>query len=118
MIKLNIRSGKSTTSTPKVSPKAVQAKKQKEMCRKYPDTYVDCIPKKELQLNESTKIVFSVRRKDDDLGLPYVDIRIFINSEEYVGPTKKGVNFALERLDEFQDIIEAINQECDEKGVY
>ena len=28
MIKLNIRSGKSTTSTPKVSPKAVQAKKQ------------------------------------------------------------------------------------------
>ena len=102
----------------KVSTEAKAKAKQKEMCRKYPDTYSDCIEKKVLQLNETTKLVFSVRRKNDDMGLPYVDIRIFVNSPEYTGPTKKGINFALERLDEFQEIIETINAECDEKAVY
>lgn len=102
----------------KVSTSAKTKARQKEMCRKYPDEYEDCIEKKELQLNETTKLVFSVRRKNDDIGLPYVDIRIFANSPEYTGPTKKGINFALERLDEFQKLVEEINVECDEKGVY
>lgn len=102
----------------KVSTSAKTKARQKEMCRKYPDEYKDCIEKKELQLNETTKLVFSVRRKNDDIGLPYVDIRIFANSPEYTGPTKKGINFALERLDEFQKLVEEINVECDEKGVY
>ena len=102
----------------KVSTSAKTKARQKEICKKHPDEYKDCIEKKELQLNETTKLVFSVRRKNDDIGLPYVDIRIFINSPEYTGPTKKGINFALERLDEFQKLVEAINVECDEKGVY
>ena len=102
----------------KVSVSAKTKARQKEMCKKYPDEYTDCIDKKELQLNETTKLVFSVRRKNDDIGLPYVDIRIFINSSEYTGPTKKGINFALERLNEFQKLVEEINAECDEKGVY
>ena len=102
----------------KVSTSAKTKARQKEMCKKYPDEYMDCIDKKELQLNETTKLVFSVRRKNDDIGLPYVDIRIFVNSSEYTGPTKKGINFALERLNEFQKLVEEINAECDEKGVY
>lgn len=102
----------------KVSTSAKTKARQKEMCRKYPDEYKDCIEKKELQLNETTKLVFSVRRNNDDIGLPYVDIRIFVNNPEYTGPTKKGINFALERLDEFQKLVEEINVECDEKGVY
>lgn len=102
----------------KVSSSAKTKARQKELCKKYPDTYKDCIKKKELQLNENTKLIFSVRRKDDDLGLPWVDIRVFVNSPEYTGPTKKGISFALERLDEFQGLIEEINAECDEKGVY
>ena len=101
----------------KVSAEAKMKARQKEMCKKFPDEYQDCIDKKELQLNETTKLVFSVRRKNDDIGLPYVDIRIFVNSPEYTGPTKKGINFALERLDEFQGMIEEINAECDEKGI-
>ena len=101
----------------KVSTEAKMKARQKEMCKKFPDEYEDCIDKKELQLNQTTKLVFSVRRKNDDMGLPYVDIRVFINSPEYTGPTKKGINFALERLDEFQGMIEEINAECDEKGI-
>lgn len=101
----------------KVSSSAKTKARQKEMCKKYPDEYTDCIEKKELQLNE-TKLVFSVRRKNDDIGLPYVDIRIVDNSSEYTGPTKKGINFALERLNEFQKLVEEIKAECDEKGVY
>ena len=115
MIRLTIPSKR---NTPKVSEKAKTASKQKEMCRKYPDTYSDCIEKKVLQLNETTKLVFSVRRKNDDVGLPWVDIRVFVNSDEYTGPTKKGISFPLERLDEFQELIETINEECDEKGVF
>ena len=115
MIKLNRKSSKPQV---KVTNEARVTARQKEMCRKYPDEYMDCIPKRELQLNETAKLVFSVRRRNDDIGLPYFDIRVFVNTPEYVGPTKKGINFALERLDEFQDIIEAINVECDEKAVY
>ena len=102
----------------KVSTSAKTRARQKEMCRKYPDEYRDCIEKKELQLNENTKLVFSVRRKDDDLGLPWVDIRIYVVSPEYTGFTKKGISFPLERLEEFQEVIEKIDSECDEKGVY
>ena len=100
----------------KVSSTAKTRARQKEMCRKYPDEYKDCIEKKELQLNETTKLVFSVRRKDDDLGLPWVDIRIYVSSPEYTGFTKKGISFPLERLDEFQELIKEINAECEEKG--
>ena len=102
----------------KVSASAKTRARQKEMCKKYPDEYKDCIEKKELQLNETTKLVFSVRRKDDDLGLPWVDVRIYVNSPEYTGFTKKGISFPLERLEEFQEVIEKIDSECDEKGVY
>lgn len=102
----------------KVSTSTKAKARQKEMCKKYPDKYKDCIEKKELQLNESTKLVFSVRRKDDDLGLPWVDIRIYVSSPEYTGFTKKGISFPLERLEEFQEVIEKIDSECDEKGVY
>lgn len=101
----------------KVSAEAKTNARQKEMCKKFPDEYQDCIDKKELQLNQTTKLVFSVRRKNDDTGLPYVDIRVFINSPEYTGPTKKGISFALEILDDFQGLIEEINAECDEKGI-
>ena len=102
----------------KVSSSAKTKARQKEMCKKYPDTYEDCIKKKVLQLNESTRLVFSVRRKDDDLGLPWVDIRIYVSSPEYTGFTKKGISFPLERLEEFREIVEGIDSECDEKGVY
>ena len=102
----------------KVSTEAKTKARQKEMCKKYPDTYKDCIKKKELQLNEDAKLVFSVRRKDDDLGLPWVDIRIYVSSPEYTGFTKKGISFPLERLEEFQEVIEKIDSECNEKGVY
>ena len=101
----------------KVSAEAKTNARQKEMCKKFPDEYQDCIDKKELQLNQTTKLVFSVRRKNDDTGLPYVDIRVFINSPEYTGPTRKGIIFALEILDDFQGLIEEINAECDEKGI-
>ena len=101
----------------KVSTSAKTRARQKEMCLKYPDEYKDCIGKKFLQLNESTRLVFSVRRKDDDLGLPWVDIRIYVSSPEYTGFTKKGISFPLERLEEFQEVIEGINSECEEKGV-
>ena len=102
----------------KVSSSAKTKARQKEMCKKYPDEYMDCIKKKVLQLNESTKLIFSVRRKDDDLGLPWVDIRIYVSSPEYTGFTKKGISFPLERLEEFREIVEGIDSECDEKGVY
>ena len=102
----------------KVSTEAKMKARQKEMCKKFPDEYQDCIDKKELQLNENTKLVFSVRRKNDDMGLPWVDIRIYVSSPEYTGFTKKGISFPLERLEEFQEVIEKIDSECDEKGVY
>lgn len=82
-----------------------------------PDEYKQEFEPLELEISETTKIVFSVSRKGD-LGLPHFDIRVYTNTEKYTGPTKLGVNLPVEYLLEFSEIIEKISDLCEKKGLF
>ena len=116
---------------PKVSKKAVEKiqqelaveKKQKEYSKKYPDEYVDEIPKKVIDLDEDGKwkLVLSCRRRnDDEEGLPYVDIRLYMTSEKYTGYTKNGFSISvLDKWDEFKKTIDQMDKEMHaKKGLF
>lgn len=106
--------------TPIVEGKAPEVKKPKEEekpSRKLPpDEYKDEIPPKEIVLDETGKLVISVKR-GGDYGLPHVDIRHYVTTERYTGYTKKGVNFPLEFLYELVDLLNEVSDECDRKGL-
>jgi hypothetical protein len=39
-------------------------------------------------------------------NIQYVDIREYVETDSYTGPTKKGIRFELSRLNEFAEMIE------------
>jgi hypothetical protein len=53
-----------------------------------------------------TDIIVSVIPPDDLKSLPSVDVREYVDAENYTGPTKKGVRFAWDKLPEFIGILE------------
>lgn len=104
--------------TPIVEEKKTEPKKEEKKTSKQlpPDEYKDEITPKELVLDESNKLVVSVKR-GGDYGLPHVDIRHYVTTERYTGYTKKGVNFPLEFLYELVDMLQEASDECDRKGL-
>ena len=79
--------------------------------------YEEVIEPKELQLTEDVKLVFSVSQNKNNDGNPHVDIRTHINTERYTGATKKGINFDIENLEEFIDILNELNKELEEQNL-
>jgi hypothetical protein len=53
-----------------------------------------------------SEIVVSVIPPNDLQALPSVDVREYVDSETYTGPTKKGVRFAWDKLTEFIGLLE------------
>jgi hypothetical protein len=53
-----------------------------------------------------TDIIVTVIPPDDLKELPSVDVREYVDSETYTGPTKKGVRFAWDKLTEFIGLLE------------
>ena len=53
-----------------------------------------------------TDIIVTVIPPDDLKALPSVDVREYVDSETYTGPTKKGVRFAWDKLTEFIGLLE------------
>lgn len=77
--------------------------------------YQDVLQARKLEIAEGVSLVFSVSRTSE--GNPHLDIRTYISSEKYEGPTKKGINFDVESLEEFRQILEDIDKELQEKGL-
>ena len=77
-----------------------------------PEDYKDEIEPLELQIDEGIKLVFSVKR-GGEYGLPRVDVRQWVDTENYSGPTKKGINFPLEFLIDFIEKCNDVAEECD-----
>ncbi|MBR5215336.1 MAG: hypothetical protein IKV80_03830 [Bacteroidales bacterium] len=104
--------------TPIVEEKKPEVKKEeKKQYRELPpDEYKDEIPPRELELDETNKLVISVKR-GGEYGLPHVDIRHYVTTERFTGFTKKGVNFPLEFLYELLDTLHDVSDECDRKGL-
>ncbi len=46
----------------------------------------------------------------------YIDIREFLNSEDYEGPTKKGIRFHSENWDAFYKLIKKLDQEVKKRA--
>jgi Transcriptional Coactivator p15 (PC4) len=75
--------------------------------------------------NNGTVLVGSIPKKDDleiraslttyrsDL---YVDLREYMDTEDYKGPTKKGIRFHTENWDAFYDLIKKIDKEIRKRG--
>jgi len=55
-----------------------------------------------------TEIVIGVREYNERIG---VDIREFVKSERYTGPTKKGLRIPAEKFKEFKEMINSITEE-------
>ena len=70
-------------------------------------SYSDKIKPLELKLDDTTKLVFSV--VENSLGETNIDIRTFVATEKYKGMTKKGINFPLERLEEFKKLVNQLS---------
>lgn len=74
--------------------------------------YKEVVKPRTINLIEGIDLVFSVsKNKSEEDSLPHVDIRTYIESENYTGPTKKGINFSLEHLDEVIKILKDIESE-------
>mgnify|MGYP003297726158 CR=1 FL=1 len=93
-----------------------EEKKEKSRLELLPDDYKDEVTPREIILDETGKLVISVKR-GGDYGLPHVDIRHFVTTERFTGFTKKGVNFPLEFLYELMDLLHEVSDECDRKGL-
>ena len=100
------------------APEPKKEKTEEKVQRKElpPDEYKDEIPPREILLDETGKLVISVKR-GGDYGLPHVDIRHYVTTERFTGFTKKGVNFPLEFLYELMDLLKEVSDECDRKGL-
>jgi len=55
-----------------------------------------------------TEIVVGIREYNGRTG---VDIREFVSSEKYTGPTKKGLRIPAENFQEFKTMINSINED-------
>ena len=54
-----------------------------------------------------TDIVVGIREYNGKIG---IDIREFVTSEGYTGPTKKGLRIPAQNFSEFKDMINSINE--------
>ena len=102
--------------TPIVEKQPEPKKEEKKYKTLPPEDYADEIPKKELELDETNKLVISVKR-GGEYGLPHVDVRHYVTTERFTGFTKKGINFPLEFLYELIDLLNDVSDECDRKGL-
>lgn len=71
------------------------------------DKDVGKINKGEFQ-GTNTDIVIGIREYNGRVG---IDIREFISSERYTGPTKKGLRIPAEKFQEFKKLIDSIKDE-------
>ena len=88
----------------------------------FTEKFTDVIDKKEMALNDTSKLVFSFLKNTSEEGDYHVDIRKHMYIEDDTGvkrwtPTKKGFMFNAEMFEEFINVLNAMNEEAQEQGV-
>lgn len=96
------------------APEEEKKKKTRSPNTLPPDVYEDEIDPIDVAVDDSRKIVLSVKR-GGELGLPMCDIRQFQTTEVYTGFTKKGINIPLEVLPDLIELLQVVYQDCEEK---
>lgn len=77
--------------------------------------YTKLAEERVLRITDGTSLVFSVSKTKE--GNPHLDIRTHVHTEKYEGPTKRGINFNIEFLEDFRQILEIIDEELADKGL-
>lgn len=102
------------TEEPEVEKKIVKEKTKKRELP--PDEYQEEIPSEEVEIDETRKIVISVKR-GGEFGLPFVDVRQYQMTEIYTGFTKKGINIPIAYLPDLIQSLQKAQEECEAKGL-
>lgn len=115
---MGIKVARKIKRTPIVETKKAPepVKEEKKYRELPPDEYKDEIEPREIELDETGKLVISVKRSGE-FGLPHVDIRHYVTTDRFTGFTKKGINFPLEFLYELLDLLHEVSDECDRKSL-
>lgn len=82
-----------------------------------PDEYKDLIPPVEIPLSDTGKLVISVKR-GGEFGLPKVDVRLFVDTATYTGPTQKGINFYLNKLPDLGMYLHEVEEACEKLKLF
>ena len=118
---------KATMNKPQEEPKKKTRKKQEN---KLPsDEYKPMFPPKRILVRETASskdptnyvrqyIEVSVKRFNDDIGLPYVFIQMYQEAEFYTGYLRgKSVYLPLEMFYDFMDTLKEVDEECDKRHI-
>ena len=93
----------------KPEPKPAKAKTEKKLP---PDAYAPLMEEIVIPLNAEKTIQLRVNMKrGGELGLPFVDLRLYVEGEQYTGYTKKGVSFEVHSLLDVQDALQTVHDE-------
>jgi hypothetical protein len=76
--------------------------------------YNQVVEPTELEVSDSAKLVIGAVARSDNPEEVYVDIRTWIETDSYTGPTKRGISFDAEWL---LDLIEMLDDLAKELGV-
>lgn len=93
----------------KITRTVVEEKPQKPARELPTDEYEEEFEPLELEVDESSKLVISVKR-GGEYGLPRLDVRHYATTERFTGFTKKGINIPIELI---YDLIENLKEAAD-----
>lgn len=82
-----------------------------------PEDFKPLVDVKEVVLNDTTKIVIQVKR-GGEFDLPVIDLRQYIDTDNFTGFTKKGFSIPLELFAHFSNVLMDVIDLCEEKGLY
>lgn len=77
--------------------------------------YKKVVEERKLNLSETSELRFNVTKGEN--GEAYLDIRTWLNTERYSGPTKKGITTHIENIEALIVILEDMAQEAEDNGV-
>lgn len=101
---------------PRLIVKAEAEVKETSSSKKKDVEYKEVIEPRKMNLAEGLDLVFSVAESNAEEGAR-LDIRTYIQTERYSGPTKKGINFPVELIEEFRAFLDEIDEALQKRGI-
>ncbi|MFH0832815.1 MAG: hypothetical protein V1900_03800 [Candidatus Aenigmatarchaeota archaeon] len=97
------------TTVKKAAPKVKEIKLKKQTIE-IPDKVEEPQPQGDLKLGEfklrDTEVL--VIKKTNYNGIDRIDFRVWMNSDRYMGPTKKGFVLTMDKIDDFIAMVEGM----------
>lgn len=98
-----------------IKGKVFQPKKIKAESKPVKQEYVDLTEPVVMDIDETSSFKITCSKLGQD-GEPHLDVRTWIETERYSGPTKKGINFPVYHIQEMIDTLVAFRDVLVEIG--